>query len=104
MPPVNSMRFGGPLADALRQPIEELEFYWLGQSGFLFRAPGLSWVIDPYLSDALAEKYRNHLFSHERMMPIPITASELPELDYVFATHIHGDHLDVPTPVSISNS
>jgi L-ascorbate metabolism protein UlaG (beta-lactamase superfamily) len=104
MPPVNSIQFGGPLADALRKPVEKLEFYWLGQSGFLFRTPGLNWVIDPYLTDSLAEKYRKHVFSHERMMPVPIAAQELPELDYVFCTHIHGDHLDVPTLASISTS
>jgi L-ascorbate metabolism protein UlaG (beta-lactamase superfamily) len=94
---VNALLFAAPLADALQTPCAGPEFYWLGQAGFLFRSPGLTWAIDPYLSDRLAEKYRGHAFSHERMMPAPLTPPELPELDWVFCTHHHGDHLDGPT-------
>ncbi|HEY0791648.1 MAG TPA: MBL fold metallo-hydrolase [Chthoniobacterales bacterium] len=85
------------LQSALQAPSTGFEFYWLGQAGFLFRATGLTWAIDPYLSDRLAEKYRDHQFSHERMMPAPLSAAELPELDFLFCTHQHGDHLDGPT-------
>ncbi|MBV8899275.1 MAG: MBL fold metallo-hydrolase [Verrucomicrobia bacterium] len=94
---VKAMPYSGPLADALQTPYAGTEFFWLGQAGFLFRSPGLTWAIDPYLSDRLAEKYCGHEFSHERMMPAPLTAPELPELDWVFCTHHHGDHLDGPT-------
>jgi L-ascorbate metabolism protein UlaG (beta-lactamase superfamily) len=104
MPPVNLSRFGGSLAEALRKPAEQLELYWLGQSGFLFRKPNLTWIIDPYLSNHLAQKHRDHPFSHERMEPPPIATRDLPELDYVFCTHIHGDHLDVPTLESIGKN
>ncbi|HZC34026.1 MAG TPA: MBL fold metallo-hydrolase [Chthoniobacterales bacterium] len=97
MPPLKVTRFSGSLAGTLRHPAGELEFYWLGQSGFLFRTPSTSWLIDPYLSDHLAEKYRGHFFSHERMEPPPIAVHDLPELDYIFCTHSHGDHLDLPT-------
>jgi L-ascorbate metabolism protein UlaG (beta-lactamase superfamily) len=31
------------------------------------------------------------------MMPAPLSAAELPEVDFVFCTHHHGDHLDGPT-------
>jgi L-ascorbate metabolism protein UlaG (beta-lactamase superfamily) len=97
MPPVKVARFSGSLAGTLRQPTGQLELYWLGQSGFLVRTPSTTWLIDPYLSNHLAEKYRGHIFSHERMEPPPIAAYDLPELDYVFCTHSHGDHLDGPT-------
>jgi L-ascorbate metabolism protein UlaG (beta-lactamase superfamily) len=97
MPPVNVTRFGGSLADALRNPIEQLELYWLGQSGFLLRTRKVTWIIDPYLSNHLADKYRDHVFSHERMKPAPIAIEDLSALNYVFCTHIHGDHLDRPT-------
>jgi L-ascorbate metabolism protein UlaG (beta-lactamase superfamily) len=97
MPPVELTHFDGSLASALQGPAKELELYWLGQSGFLFRTPELTWVIDPYLTNSLAAKYRDHRFSHERMEPPPIAIPELPELAYLFCTHIHGDHLDVPT-------
>jgi Predicted Zn-dependent hydrolases of the beta-lactamase fold len=104
MSPVKVTRFDGSLASQLRDPAKELELYWLGQSGFLFRTSKLVWAIDPYLSNSLATKYRDHLFSHERMEPPPIAIHELPQLDYVFCTHIHGDHLDVPTLESIGEN
>ena len=104
MPPVNVTRFGGSLADALRNPIEQLELYWLGQSGFLLRTRKVTWIIDPYLSNHLADKYRDHVFSHERMKPAPIAIEDLSALDYVFCTHIHGDHLDRPTLEAIAKN
>ena len=94
---VVSTRLSGSLSSALQAPCTEPELYWLGQAGFLIRSPGLTWVVDPYLSDRLADKYRNHEFSHERRMPAPLSAAELPELDFVFCTHHHGDHLDGPS-------
>lgn len=69
----------------------------MGRGGFLFHSPGLTWVIDAYLSDRLSEKYRHREFSHERMMAAPLNAPELPEPDWIFCTHHHGDHLDGPT-------
>jgi L-ascorbate metabolism protein UlaG (beta-lactamase superfamily) len=104
MPPVKLTHFDGSLASALQSPAEELELYWLGQSGFLFRTPKSTWVVDPYLTNSLAAKYRDHVFSHERMEPPPITLPELPLLDYLFCTHIHGDHLDVPMLESINEN
>ena len=93
---VQVTRFSSPVAGALQTPCTNLELYWLGQAGFLFRSPGLAWAIDPYLSDRLAEKYRHHEFSHERMMPAPISVAEL-QVNLVFCSHHHGDHLDGPT-------
>jgi L-ascorbate metabolism protein UlaG (beta-lactamase superfamily) len=31
------------------------------------------------------------------MMPAPLSAAELPEVDFVFCTNHHGDHLDGAT-------
>jgi L-ascorbate metabolism protein UlaG (beta-lactamase superfamily) len=94
---VKSERPSNSLKAALQDPCEEPSLYWLGQAGFIFRSPSLTWAIDPYLSDRLATKYRNHEFSHRRMLPPPLSPAELPGLDYVFCTHLHGDHLDGPT-------
>jgi L-ascorbate metabolism protein UlaG (beta-lactamase superfamily) len=91
------VRFEGSLAANLGNEPAGVELYWLGQAGFLVRSPGLSFVIDAYLSDQLAEKYRGGVFSHARLMAPPITVAELPSLDFVFCTHHHGDHLDSPT-------
>jgi L-ascorbate metabolism protein UlaG (beta-lactamase superfamily) len=97
MATLEMVRFEGSLAASLANEPAGVELYWLGQAGFLVRAPGLSFVIDAYLSDQLAEKYRGHIFSHTRLMASPITVAELASLDFVFCTHHHGDHLDIPT-------
>ncbi|MCC8165344.1 MAG: MBL fold metallo-hydrolase [Planctomycetes bacterium] len=85
-----------PLRETLTvAPAEgEVHIHWLGQSGFVIRTMNETVVIDPYLSDALAEKHQDDHFTHERMMPPPIGADELRGIDFLFATHDHTDHLD----------
>jgi L-ascorbate metabolism protein UlaG (beta-lactamase superfamily) len=97
MAAIETVRFEGSLADNLANEPSGVELFWLGQAGFLVRSPGLNFLIDPYLSDQLAEKYRGQVFSHTRLMAPPITVPELPKLDFVFCTHHHGDHLVFPT-------
>jgi L-ascorbate metabolism protein UlaG (beta-lactamase superfamily) len=97
MPAIETVRFEGSLADNLSNEPAGVELFWLGQAGFLVRSPGLNFLIDPYVSDQLAEKYRGQIFSHTRLMAPPIKVAELPRLDFVFCTHHHGDHLDIPT-------
>ncbi|WP_037217396.1 MBL fold metallo-hydrolase [Rhizobium sp. IBUN] len=70
---------------------------WLGQAGFLIRQNGLTIVIDAYLSDSLAEKYRDTKFPHRRMMPAPVAANELRGVDWLLCTHGHTDHMDPGT-------
>jgi L-ascorbate metabolism protein UlaG (beta-lactamase superfamily) len=67
---------------------------WLGQAGFAVRHAGVRFLIDPYLSDHLANKYAGQEFSHARMMPPPISAAEIDRLDWVLCSHRHGDHTD----------
>lgn len=69
---------------------------WLGQAGFAVHIGGVDLLIDPYLSDHLADKYADGPYSHERMMPPPLDAAAIPHLDYVLCTHRHGDHMDPP--------
>lgn len=82
-----------------------MRLYWLGQAGFVIRAGGRSIVIDPYLSDSLAEKYRGQRFEHRRMMPIPATPADLGAVDLVLVTHQHTDHMDPQTlmPLAAAN-
>lgn len=77
--------------------IPNVELAWLGQAGFAIRAGGLRLVIDPYLSDFLAEKYRGRKFPHIRMMDAPIQPDDLTATDLLFSTHDHTDHLDPGT-------
>jgi L-ascorbate metabolism protein UlaG (beta-lactamase superfamily) len=74
-----------------------LEIHWLGQAGFVIDAAGCRLVIDPYLSDSLAEKYRGTIRPHVRMMPPPVEPSEIRDVDFVLCTHAHTDHMDPGT-------
>lgn len=68
--------------------------WWLGQAGFLIRGRDCTLVVDPYLSDSLAVKYREARFKHVRMMPVPVAPEALTGIDWVFCTHRHTDHMD----------
>ncbi len=85
-----------PLREALALPPRRgtVNVFWLGQAGFALRSAEALVVIDPYLSDALAIKYRDAEFKHMRMMPPPIEAGGLRGVDLLLSTHAHSDHLD----------
>jgi L-ascorbate metabolism protein UlaG (beta-lactamase superfamily) len=89
--------FAGPLAARLTAPGVGSSLYWLGQAGFLIRGGGLTLIIDPYLSDSLAEKYRGTTLPHRRMMPAPIDIGDLPPVDLILCSHAHTDHMDPGT-------
>jgi L-ascorbate metabolism protein UlaG (beta-lactamase superfamily) len=67
---------------------------WLGQSSFLVDAPEGRIGIDLYISDHLAGKYRGTDKPHDRLHPCSVTAADLADLDWIFASHKHSDHLD----------
>ena len=75
----------------------ELACWWLGQAGFILKSENTCCIIDPYLSDSLAVKYREAKFKHQRMTPIPVAPKELTGLDGILCTHHHSDHLDPGT-------
>ena len=68
--------------------------WWLGQAGFLIRYGKLNIIIDAYLSDSLAHKYKGEVYPHIRMMPPPISIEKLTDIDYFISTHSHSDHMD----------
>ena len=86
-----------PLAATLLAPNRGVSLFWLGQAGFLIRHDDAVLLIDPYLSDSLADKYRGGPRAYTRMMPAPIEADALPRLDLVLCTHRHSDHMDPGT-------
>ena len=67
---------------------------WLGQAGFALRYAHHRLLIDPYLSHHLARKYAGTEFPHTRMMPAPLEAGEVRDLDLVLCSHRHSDHTD----------
>ena len=88
-------------------PARAIDLGWLGQAGFLVQAASQSILIDPYLSDSLAKKYRGREFAHERLMPAPIALDELGgigPIDAVLCTHRHSDHMDPETLSAIAAS
>ncbi len=86
------------LADSSAAPRHgEVVFYWLGQAGFVIESGGFRMLIDPYLSDSLAQKYKGTKFPHTRMIAAPVLPDELDRLDVVLCTHRHTDHMDPGT-------
>lgn len=86
-----------PLAKDAKLLRGQLAIRWLGQAGFLVRAPGLGIGIDLYLSDSLAAKYRNKPLPHIRLMPPPVDPGQLTGIDWLLCTHTHTDHMDAAT-------
>lgn len=86
------------LADPSAQPVlGEIVLYWLGQAGFVIDFAGRRILIDPYLSDSLAKKYKGTKYEHRRMMASPIAPEQFTRLDLVLCTHRHTDHMDPDT-------
>jgi L-ascorbate metabolism protein UlaG (beta-lactamase superfamily) len=90
---------GLAVAQAMAQahPQNQTALYWLGQAGFAVVCGEQRVLIDPYLSDSLAAKYRGTRYGHERMMAAPLLPQELDALDAVLCTHRHTDHMDPDT-------
>jgi L-ascorbate metabolism protein UlaG (beta-lactamase superfamily) len=82
-----------PLARSKTAP-ELPALYWLGQAGFLIESRSARILIDPYLSDSLAAKYKGTARPHVRMMAAPALPGDFRDIDLVLATHAHSDHLD----------
>jgi L-ascorbate 6-phosphate lactonase len=64
---------------------------WIGQGGFMFELGDKIVVVDPYLSNSVA-----NADGFDRMVPAPFTPQEL-KADLIICTHDHMDHLDEET-------
>lgn len=71
---------------------EEAALWFLGQSGFVFRAGRMTVVIDPYLGDSV----RRSVPELTRRYAPPIEPADL-RADLYIVTHNHLDHLDPDT-------
>lgn len=78
--------------------------HWLGQAGFLIETENLRIVIDAYLSDSLAVKYKGREFPHIRMSPPPVDPGHLRDIDFVFSSHAHTDHMDPETIAPLASA
>lgn len=74
---------------SLQVPEGHVGIGFLGQAGFVFKAPDRQLIaVDPYLSNC-CERY----FGFKRLMPYILDAHDL-IFDQVIATHAHFDHFD----------
>jgi len=71
-----------------------IKLWWLGQAGFILRFQKTTLLLDPYLSDVLAIKYRGKKYPHTRMINPPVAPENLTDIDYFISTHSHSDHMD----------
>lgn len=95
------------LATAFSQPSHrgnEVYLWWLGQAGFALKYKTHLLLIDPYLSDSLAEKYRDQELKHQRMMPVPVAPEAIHTCAWYLCTHSHTDHMDPPTIQAVNRA
>jgi L-ascorbate metabolism protein UlaG (beta-lactamase superfamily) len=83
--------------DQLRSVKNELQVWWLGQSGYLIQWNGHRALIDPYLSDALSIKYATTDKPHVRMSEQVVDPHLLSGIEVVTSSHNHTDHLCADT-------
>ena len=76
----------------------ELRVTWMGHSSTLVQLGERNIFIDPMLSDRSSPL---SFIGPKRFAELPFSAAEVPELDAVFLSHEHYDHLDYRTILAI---
>ena len=71
---------------------DQLGIFYLGQEGFVFKFRGKYVLVDCYLSGKVVKDKTEH----GRFYPAPIEPEALDFVDYIFCSHEHGDHTDMP--------
>ena len=73
---------------------EDLTFTWLGHSAFLLQLGEKTLLVDPLLGERSSPV---SFIGPKRFSELPVTAEELPDVDVLFLSHDHYDHLDWKT-------
>lgn len=96
---IQPVQRGTELVEAIRSAdvSDGFAVWWLGQSGFLIKAPGGVLLFDPYLSDSLTKKYAATDKPHTRLSELVVEPGLLDMVDVVTSSHNHTDHLDAFT-------
>lgn len=84
---------------ALDVPHGHLAVWALGQQGYLLKGGSHVVVIDPYLSDQVAEITGDPAF--HRLVPVAIEPRDITFAEFVLSTHAHADHCDPKTLVPL---
>jgi len=69
------------------------EIFWLGHAGNIIKWDGLNILLDPILSE--------YSVILPRLSKAPISAKDLPPIDFVLLSHMHYDHYDKDTLESL---
>ena len=83
---------------------QAVRIWWLGQAGFALKYQTTLLLVDPYLSDSLAEKYRNKKLKHQRLMPVPVDPEKIRNCAWYLCTHSHTDHMDPLTLQAVNRA
>ncbi len=70
---------------------DSLTFTWLGHSSFLLQMGKTNILVDPVLSSRCSPV---GFAGPKRFSDLPLSAEELPDIDVLFISHDHYDHLD----------
>ena len=77
---------------------DDLTFTWFGHSSFLLQMGTSNIVVDPVFSSRSSPV---SFAGPKRFSELPLSAEELPEIDVLFLSHDHYDHLDYRTILAI---
>ncbi len=80
--------------DLLKIDINKDVLVWLGHSSYFIQIDGKKILVDPVLSGNVSPiAFMTKAFKGTN----PYTTDDIPEIDYLFITHDHWDHLDYKT-------
>jgi len=93
------------LIPSLKTNIKDLELsenvlIWFGHSSFFLQFDGKRILIDPVFSRHASPV---SFFVRAFKGSSPFTCNDLPDIDYLFITHDHWDHLDYSTVIKLKN-
>jgi L-ascorbate metabolism protein UlaG (beta-lactamase superfamily) len=95
----NKRRFPTDRIPSVRRDLRQLNpaenhFVWFGHSSYFLQVEGKRILVDPVLSGhASPVSFTTKAFAGTD----PYTVADLPDIDYLFITHDHWDHLDHET-------
>ena len=78
----------------------DLTFTWIGHSSFLLQMGNRSILVDPILSMRSSPV---GFAGPKRFSELPVTAEGLPDIDVLFLSHDHYDHLDYRTILALKD-